>query len=69
MLYPLAAEYRKKQGLTHFLKGQIHGHNVFILPGQESYLMNSYALADCLIEVEEEKTLCKKGELVRVLKF
>jgi len=69
MLYPLAAEYRKKPGLTHFLKGQIHGHNVFILPGQESYLMNSYALADCLIEIGEEKTLCEKGELVRVRKL
>jgi len=67
VIYPLVTEYRKKPGLTHFLKGQIHGNNVFILPGQESYLMNSYALADCLIEIEEEKILCKKGDLVKVL--
>lgn len=69
VLYPLAAEYRKKPGLTHFLKGQMHGQSVLILPGQESYLMNSYAIADCLIEIDEDSSLCKKGDLVKVLKL
>lgn len=65
--YSLVTEYRKKPGLTHFLKGQVHSHSVFILPGQESYLMNSYAIADCLIEIDEEKNFCQKGDLVKVL--
>jgi molybdopterin biosynthesis enzyme len=34
---------------------------------QESYLLNSFAIADCLIELEEDKEFFKQGEMVRVL--
>jgi molybdopterin molybdotransferase len=61
---PLASDYKKKAGLTHFLKGKIVGDAVMILDGQESYLMNSFALADCILELEEQKGIFLKGELM-----
>lgn len=64
--FPLAADYSKKAGLTYFLKGKIVSEGVAILPDQESYKMNSFALADCLIELEEEKEYFQKGEQVEV---
>ena len=64
---PLANDYKKKAGLTHFLKGKTNAAVVTILDSQESYKMNSFALADCLIELEEGKEQFKKGELVDVL--
>lgn len=63
---PLAVSYSKKAGLTHFLKGKISGKEVQPLHAQESYLMNSFAVADCIIELEENRTDFEKGELVPV---
>ncbi len=63
---PLANDFSKKAGLTFFLKGKINGNSVSILNDQESYKMNSYALADCLVELEEEKEEFKKSEVVSI---
>lgn len=63
---PLANDYKKKAGLTYFLKGKTNNENVTILNNQESYLMNSFALADCIIEMEEEKEQFVKGEMVNI---
>ncbi|MBS1949107.1 MAG: molybdopterin molybdotransferase MoeA [Bacteroidetes bacterium] len=63
----LANDYKKKQGLTTFLKGKTKQHTVQILGHQESYMMDSFAYADCLIELEEEKEYFRKGETVPVL--
>ena len=63
---PLTKDFTKKAGLTHFLKGKMSEHGVTILDAQESYLLNSFALADCLIELEEEKEFLKKGTLVKL---
>mgnify|MGYP001547799736 FL=1 len=64
---PLANDYKKKAGLTHFLKGKTNNKEVTILNNQASYLMNSFAIADCLIELGEEKEQFMKGEMVNVL--
>lgn len=64
---PLTTEYSKKAGLTFFLKGKTASGTVSILEGQESYKMNSFAMADCIIELEEEKTEFKKSDIVNVL--
>lgn len=64
---PLANDYKKKAGLTYFLKGKTNDEKVMILNNQESYMMNSFAIADCLIELEEEKEQFMKGEMVNVL--
>ncbi|HQQ93444.1 MAG TPA: molybdopterin molybdotransferase MoeA [Bacteroidia bacterium] len=66
MHLPISSGYAKKPGLTHFLKARAQDHFVLPLEGQESYLMNTFALANCLIELEEDCTEVKKGELVKV---
>lgn len=65
-MLPLQEDYKKKPGMTYFLKGKTNSGNVIILGNQESYKLNSFALADCLIELEEEKEFYKKGERVCV---
>ena len=51
----LTNAYKKPAGLTHFLKGLYDATNnkVTILDGQESFKMNSFALANCFIELPE----------------
>lgn len=66
---PLADSYQKAAGLTHFLKGKIVGSDVCILDHQESYKMNSFALADGFIEIEEACTKKEKGDIVKVYLF
>ncbi len=68
---PLLHDISKKAGLTHFLKGKIKSTGVEVLDHQESYKMNAFAEADCLIVVDEATTDIQKGELVNlhILKF
>jgi molybdopterin molybdotransferase len=51
----LTNAYKKPAGLTHFLKGLYDATNnkATILDGQESFKMNSFALANCFIELPE----------------
>ena len=66
LLLPLDAEFHKKSGLTFFLKGKTGNQKVTILENQESFKLNSFAVADCLIELEEEKEEFKKDDLVKI---
>jgi molybdopterin molybdotransferase len=63
---PLAEDFNKKAGLTFFLKGKMGENNVTVLNNQESYKLNSFAVADCLIAFDEEGENFKKGDLVSV---
>lgn len=63
---PLACNYSKNTQLKHFLKGKLVADEVLALDAQESYKMRSFALADCLIVLEENRTDYKKGEMVEV---
>ena len=65
---PLQNGYKKKPGLTHFLKGKLLAQNksVEILDAQESYLMRSFASADCIVVIPENQTELHPGELVEV---
>jgi molybdopterin molybdotransferase len=63
----LTNAYVKKPGLTHFLKGKMNGNEVTILTAQESYIMSSFAVADCLVQLDESKSTFEKGELVEVI--
>ncbi len=63
---PIAKDYAKKAGLSFFLKGKMNGDLVMPLEGQESYILSSFALADCLIYLPAEKENLKAGELVEV---
>lgn len=63
-------DFSKKTGLTHFLKAHIDANGeVEVLTGQESYLLNTYALANCLIEVPAASNGFLKGEQVPVHRF
>lgn len=66
MLLPLAEDFNKKAGLTFFLKGKIGERDVTVLNDQESYKLNSFAVADCLIAFDEDKEIFQKGDLVNV---
>ena len=66
MLLPLAEDFNKKAGLTFFLKGKIGERDVTVLNNQESYKLNSFAVADCLITFDEDKEVFQKGDLVNV---
>ena len=62
----LTEAFTKRPGLTYFLKGKVQDDSVVPLPAQESYQMSSFALADCLIVLEENRTDYEKGEMVEV---
>jgi len=61
---PLSKPFQKTSVLTHFLKGIYDGHTLTPLEAQESYRLSSFANANCLIQIDEEITLCKDGEFV-----
>lgn len=66
---PVSTDYPKKAGLSFFLKGKISGNTVIPLEGQESYILSSFATADCLIYLPEERENIQKGEIVEVHKL
>ncbi|MDP1744957.1 MAG: molybdopterin molybdotransferase MoeA [Bacteroidota bacterium] len=66
---PIASDYLKKKGLSFFLKGKISDNTVIPLDGQESYILSSFASADCLIYLPEESENIKAGQLVEVHKL
>jgi molybdopterin molybdotransferase len=59
-------DYKKIVGLTFFLKGILENDKVIALDAQESYRLSSYAKANCLIRLEEDRTEYKQGEIVEV---
>lgn len=61
-----ANDYAKKPGLTHFLKGIATGDQVEILEGQESFLLSSFAHANCLVIIPSESSGIKAKEKVSV---
>ncbi len=62
----LANSYSKKAGLTFFLKGKMEENKVTILQAQESFLMSSFAYANCIVQLDEEKNEFNVGDLVEV---
>jgi molybdopterin molybdotransferase len=64
---PLSKSIQKVAGLTHFLKGFYDGKTATPLDAQESYRLSSFARANCLIQVDEDVTECRQGEIVDIL--
>jgi molybdopterin molybdotransferase len=62
----LMTPYEKNAGLTHFLKALYDGLEVRLLSGQESYKLNSYAKANCLVVIPEHITFVNSGDEVEV---
>ena len=61
----LSDSYTKKPGLPHFLKGKVNGNEVTILNAQESYLMSSFVVADCIVQLDELRSTFEKESLLR----
>jgi molybdopterin molybdotransferase len=57
---------RKPAGLTHFLKARFEGEGVSVLDGQESYRLNAFANANCLVVLDEETTGREAGDEVEI---
>ncbi len=62
----LATSYIKNTGLTHFLKGTYADGKATPLNAQESFRLSSFAQANCLICLEEDRTEYAAGETVEV---
>lgn len=60
----LLHDYTKKGNLTHYLKAHSTSDGVVILGAQESYKLNSFTEANCLVMIEEERNELKKGDMV-----
>jgi molybdopterin molybdotransferase len=60
----VACDYYKKPGLTHFLKAHYNGTSVTPLFAQESYRLQSFAQANCLLILDEQSTGCKTNDEV-----
>lgn len=65
----LQSDYSKNPGMKHFLKGFYENGKATVLPSQASFQLSSFALANCLIVVDEEKEIVKKGEEIEVHVF
>lgn len=66
MQAPLAKSFQKQVLLTHFIKAVYDGKTVTPLGAQESYRLSSFAKANCLMVVDEEKNICNEGEMVEI---
>lgn len=63
---PMADEYKKQAGLTYFLKGHYDGTMARLLSGQESFRLSSFAVSNCLVQVEEDILHCGHGDEVEI---
>ena len=62
---PLAEEYRKRDGKTHFVTGKIESGRVRVLRGQNSHMLASFGAADLLVEIPAEQDHLPAGTVVR----
>ena len=62
----ILSSYKKPAGITHFLKGIFDGKQVHLPGGQESYRLNSFAMANCLVMIPEAITAVSAGENVEI---
>ncbi len=62
----LKEDFRKVKGLTQFLKGKVENGIVTILEAQESFRLRSFAQANCLVCLDEQRLQYEKGEKVTI---
>jgi molybdopterin molybdotransferase len=65
----LQKPWQKKSGISHFLKGFAEANQVKILESQESYKLNAFVEANCLVEIPEEITEINTQNSVQVFYF
>ena len=62
----VTGDYKKPAALTVFLKGYYSDEQVAILPSQESYKLNSFAVANCLVVIPAQTSGIHNGEQVEI---
>lgn len=62
----LAKDCKKAPGLTHFQKAYYDGQTVLPLIAQESYKLNSFATANCLLILDGEKEAYEANDAVTI---
>ncbi|MCC6753647.1 MAG: molybdopterin molybdotransferase MoeA [Saprospiraceae bacterium] len=62
--FPLAEDWKKKAGLTHFAKAEVRSGSVHILGGQASFDLLAFQRANCFVEFEEHCEFFPAGTLV-----
>ncbi|MDP3469333.1 MAG: molybdopterin molybdotransferase MoeA [Daejeonella sp.] len=62
----LETDIKKSAGLTQFLKAYFDGKTVKDLKAQESFRLSSFAKANCLIKLDEDRIEYKAGEEVEI---
>lgn len=66
VLVPLKRAVSKAHPLTHFLKAFYNGETVEVLDAQESYRMFSFAIANCLVQLNEDMMKKEMGDSVEI---
>ncbi|TDQ19439.1 molybdopterin molybdotransferase [Algoriphagus boseongensis] len=61
---PISSDFTKKAPLTFFLKSKINQGKVEILPGQESFNLLPFGIADGLVEIPQDQEHVEEGSLV-----
>lgn len=64
---PLAKSLAKPLGLTQFLKGKFEDGKAWHLGAQQSFQLSSFAVANCLIELDAGRAEYEEGESVELL--
>ena len=62
----LKNDFKKAKGLTQFLKAYVENGEAEILEAQESYRLRSFATANCLVALDENRLDYEKGETVTI---
>lgn len=62
----LEKEYHKKPGFTFFLKGRAEEDKLSILEGQQSFNLQAFSTANCLVELDEESEIVGEGTPVKI---
>lgn len=62
----LREDQRKKPDFTFFLKGRAEGDKLTILGGQQSFNLQAFSTANCLVELDEKSELVKAGTPVKI---
>jgi molybdopterin molybdotransferase len=65
----LTHNYQKPAGLTHFLKGNYENGKATPLNAQESFRLSSFALANCLICLPEERQDFYQGDVITIMQL
>lgn len=61
---PMEKDFDKKAPLTFFLKAKVQNGKIHLLPGQESFNLLPFGVADGLVEIPQELEHIEEGSLV-----